>query len=143
MKDGMATLNTWIKSLGSLDTMLAKEGPQVVADLLMTECESSIAAGKSLDGYKWPPRVEDGKQAFVNLGKYLSVRIMGTTALLTLDGPGALAQYGTGKMRARPLFPVGGLPDKIGKAIGRGLVDLGVAWMTRAGKHKKAGRMIK
>lgn len=141
---GLDTLQEWATRIRALPAVLAAEGPQIVAEAMQGAMGEAVSAGRSLDGSGWKPRVEDGAKPFSNGMKYVSTRVLGRVALITLQGPMAFAQFGTGKMASRPLLPAKGLPTKLGNAIAKGIVAMGEGWITRGGRHDKgAGKMWK
>jgi len=136
----LQSLDGWVSQLRSLSGAIGEQGPALIEDVMASAINEAIAAGRSVDGYKWPPRVKDGAPAFAGGAKYVSIRRLNNVVLITLKGPMAFAQWGTGRMRARPLLPIRGLPFKLGNAIRDGIVDMGHDWMTRAGRHGKKRR---
>jgi hypothetical protein len=141
---GIETLQQWATRIRALPGVMKSDGPGIISDMFGSEMEAAVSAGRAVDGYKWKPRVEDGAKPFANGMAYVTRKVLGAVVLITLQGPMAFAQFGTGKMASRPLLPMGGLPAKLGNAIRKGLVGMGQDWLTRAGRHDKgSGRMHK
>jgi hypothetical protein len=136
----LQTIDQWVAQLRGLQPHLDSEGPKAIAEVVQQHLEAAAAAGEMLGGTKWPARVKDGQRALPNAAKYLSVRVHGTTVIAELTGPMAISQFGTGRQVARPLWPMGGLPFKLGDAIRLGIVRMSEEFMNRRGGHGKRGR---
>ena len=139
---GLDTLQQWADRLRGMGGVVTAGGPEVIVSVMQSEMSAAVSESRAVDGYKWAPRKKDGAAAFSNGMKYVTTRIMGAVVLITLKGPMAFAQFGTGKMKSRPLLPMGGLPSKLGAAIAKGIAEMSGDWMVRGGRHdKKTGRM--
>lgn len=133
--DGAETIEQWIERLRSLPDMVDAAAPQV-ADAVESAIKTAVASGKSLDGTPWAP-TKTGSQPLKNAATAIQVMVQGRVILITLTGHHVFHHFGTGWLPRRPIIPVGGLPDKLGNAIRKGLVDMGVEWMTRGGRHDR------
>jgi hypothetical protein len=69
--------------------------------------------------------------------------------MLKLSGHHVFHHYGfysklfKRRVPARRFWPTGGLPDRLGNAIRKGLVDMGHEWMTRKGRHDRGSRGVR
>lgn len=140
--DGVQTIDQWIASLRGLGPHLQTAGPEMMVDVIRDKLTEAANAGQMAGGSKWPPRVKDGARALANAAKYLTVRLAGKTAIAELTGPMAISQFGTGRQKARPLWPMGGLPFELGNAIRLGIVRMSEAFMSRKGKHRGGKGML-
>lgn len=113
-----------------------------IATVLESAIHESIAGGKSLDGQAWAP-TKDGRQPLQNAASAVTVSVMGRTILIQLTGYHVFHQFGTSRLPRRPIIPMGGLPDRLGNAIRKGLITMGTEWMTRKGSHKAFGKGAK
>lgn len=130
---GLATIDSWIAALRSMPEMVNAAAPEV-ATAVESALKASTSAGTSLDGQPWA-LTKKGARALKNAANAFTVRVSGNTILIQLTGHHVFHHFGTGWLPQRPIIPVGGLPDRLGNAIRKGLVDMGVEWMTRGGKH--------
>jgi hypothetical protein len=53
------------------------------------------------------------------------------------------SQFGTKRQVQRAILPKAGLPKKLGLAIKDGIVDMGLPFMTRKGRHDKGAKGVK
>lgn len=138
---GLETLDEWIGRLRSMPEMVNASAQQLVP-VVRADIDRAIAEGRSVDGRKWLPK-KDGGRALVNAAKAVMVEARKNVILITLTGPEVFHQFGTKRIPARPIIPSGNLPDRIGNAIRKGLVDMGIEWMTRKGRHDRGSGGVK
>lgn len=136
---GLQTIDEWIRSLRGLAPHLESAGPKEMAAVVEEHLTAAANEGRMAGGEAWPPRVKDGARAFVHAAKYLSVRAVKNVIIAELRGPMAISQFGTGRQKARPLWPIKGLPFELGNAIRLGIVRMSEEFMTRHGSHRKKG----
>lgn len=137
----LQTLDEWIQSLRTVPQAIP-EMAKALVPVIEGECASAVKEQRALDGYKWRP-TKDGHAALQGAMGALTVRAIGTRIVLTLTGHEVFHQFGTHRTPQRPILPIGGMPDKLGNAIRKGIVDMGVAWMTRSGRHDKGSGGVK
>lgn len=133
-----ATLDEFIRGL---ETAVG-ELPQIAKSLvpvLEGEARAAIAGQRSMSGEPWP-KTQDGKPALQGAAKALKVEARGTVVVLTLSGHEVWHQFGTKRTPKRPILPSAGLNEKVGNAIRFGVVDAGLAFMNRAGRHDRPKR---
>ena len=135
---GLEALDDWVERLLSLPEMVGAAAP-VIGDALLGMIQATAAAGTSPDGQAWAPRKKDGGRAMAGAASALSVVVVDNVILIKLTGPEVFHHFGAGRKPARHVIPTGGMPDRLGNAIRKGLVDMGVEWMTRGGSHKGSG----
>ncbi len=131
----LRTLDRFIADLRSTKGIGKALAPQL-APIVKAEVDAAIAAGHGLDGTPWPAR-KDGGKPLVNAAKAVSVRAIGSAIVITLTGPEVFHQFGAGSLPVRAILPVKGLPFKLGNAIRKGIVSMGLPFM----QHTKGARM--
>lgn len=133
---GAAEIDRWIENIRSLPQMVNAAAP-AVGEMLLAEFQRTANAGTTPEGEPWPPTKAGGKP-LKNAAGALQLSVQGNVVIIKLTDHHVFHQFGAG-VRARRMLPSGGLPDRLGNAIRLGLVDMGVEWMTRAGRHDKGG----
>lgn len=131
-------LDDWIRNLQSFDQM-GPEAAKTLVPTVRTETSNTIRSQQSLDGTPWAP-TKAGTPALVNAMQHIVVRAVNTVILIQMRGHEVFHQFGFRGTPARPILPVRGMPKKLGNAIRLGIVDMGVEWMTRSGRHGKRAR---
>lgn len=141
-------IDTYGAGLESIDDMIAKirstpemvkASVQVLGEAILQQIKSTAAAGTTPDGKPWAPRKKDGGRAMVNAAAALSLTVLDNVILIKLTGPTAFHHWGAGgKGRiARRVLPSGGIPDRLGNAIRKGMIAFSESWMNRAGRHDR------
>jgi len=138
---GLRTIDGWIRQLRSMPEMIGAAVPQV-ADMVQSELSAAMAAGRNVDGTPWAP-TKAGTAPLRGLPGALSMRISGRVITWTIAGYHVFHEIGTGRLPRRALLPKGGLPDKLGNQIRKGLITMGVDWMQRRGRHDKGSGGVK
>lgn len=132
---GMMTMDGWIRRLRSMPEMVGAAVPQV-ADMVQSELSAAMAASRNVDGSPWRP-IPGGGKPLKNLASALTMRIAGRVITWTITGHHVFHEIGTGRLPRRALLPKGGLPDKLGNQIRKGLITMGMDWLQRKGRHDK------
>jgi hypothetical protein len=127
-------LDDWIRNLREFDRAVP-EMAQALVPVVESATAEAIKAQTSLDGVPWEP-TKDGAPALVNAMRAITVRAINTVILIQMHGPEVFHQFGFRKTPARPILPTAGMPKRLGNAIRKGIVDMGVDWMTRSGGHR-------
>lgn len=130
------SIDEWIADIRKTPEAVAKM-PAQLTPIVKRECDATIDAGKSLDGEEWAPTVKEGKQALEGTQKLLSVFPSGRIIWIKLVGALVFSQFGTHRQERRRILPGGGLPTKLGNAIRVGIVDMGLPFMSRKGRHDR------
>lgn len=134
---GRQTIDQWVASLRSLPEMVDASVPQI-ANFLLAEMQTAASAGRCVDGTVWPPK-KDGGQPLVNAASAIKVFVSGRTIVFQISGHYVVHQFGTTRMPRRPILPMGGMPDRLGNAIRKGLVQMTQEWLTRKGRKSFGG----
>lgn len=124
---------------------LAGAGPdmaQRASEIMLGEAQKAAAQGRSVDGTPMKPK-KDGGQPLVHAADALTARGIGNVAVLTLTGVEVFHHFGAGRNPVRRILPTLGGMQKLGSAIGAGLVEMCQEFMTRKGRHDKGGRGTK
>ena len=138
----LRTIDGWIEDLKKTPEAI-KKMPQALVPIVKRECDSAIAAGHGLDGQKWVPRKKDGKQALSTAQHDLSVDASGNIIWIRLRGGPVFSQFGTHRQVQRAILPTHGMPKLLGNAIRTGIVDMGLPFMTRKGRHDRGAKGVK
>lgn len=138
---GFARLDEWIRTLRTAGQIVPLAAQELVP-VVRGEVDAAIDAQRSLDGTAWPAK-KDGSRALANAPSQITVKAVGNTILVVMVGHLVFHQFGTHRMPARPVLPRGGMPDKLGNAIRLGIVDMGLEWMTRKGRHDRGSRGVR
>lgn len=144
---GLQTIDDWIANLRSLPELTDAAAPQV-AEFLEDELRKAIREGRSLDGTKWAP-TKSGKPPLSGAAGAIRTTVARGVVIIALTGHYVFHHFGfysklfRKRVPARPFWPTGGLPDRLGNAIRKGLVDMGHEWMTREGRHDRGSGGIK
>jgi hypothetical protein len=118
---GFAALDDMVTRLRALPAEFQSAAPELARDF-KAEADKAVAEGRSLDGVPWAPK-KDGGRALVHAAKAVRAFVSGTFIVLEVSGIEAIHHYGTQRVPARRILPVGaGVPLKLGQAIRRGLV---------------------
>jgi len=135
---GLATLREMIDRLRAVETVPEQLAAKV-ADAMKEIATENIAAGRAPDGTAWPTR-KDGERSHVGSALTdLSVRAIGTVALMTLRGVSAFRHFGTqGREPRRMMF--GNIAGKLGLAIREGAVEIGSLILKKGKKSGKGAR---
>jgi len=129
------TLAQWINQLRAANG-ITKDAAQALVPVVRAEIAKAIQEGRSVDGEKWPLTAK-GTVALRNAMQHITVRAIENVIVVTLTGHHVFHHFGTSRDPRRPILPTKGLPQKLGQAIARGLVDMGEAWMKRKGRHDR------
>lgn len=138
MSDPSQTLQSWargFRDLANADQPIAQQ----VAKICKKATDEAISKGESLDGEKWPARVKDGGKALQTAGKHIQAYGQAKKVTIVMTGGPVFSQFGTHRQAQRAILPTKGLPKKLGSAIRLGVVDMGMAFMTRKGRHDRGG----
>ena len=132
---GLETIDQWIARLTSMPEMIAA-GAEATAAFLANALKESVSQKKSPDGKPWKP-FKAGSGGLAGAAGAITSKAQGNVAQVILDGVNVYHHYGTHRNPRRQMLPSGGLPDRLGNAIRLGMVDMGIEWMTRKGRHDK------
>ena len=130
-----AAIDSWVKALQEVPGFV-KGLPAQIAPIAKAEGDKAISEGRSIDGEKWAPRKEDGAPALQGTQKDFEAAPSGNILWLRVKRGLTFSQFGTKHQQRRRLLPKIGLPDNLGNAIRRGVVDMAPAFLTRKGGHK-------
>jgi hypothetical protein len=133
---GFATLDEWIAQLRAAASPAAPAAiAQQLVPVVRAEIDQAIREQRSVDGTPWPP-TKDGHAALQNAMKAVTVSAIRSTILIRLSGPEVFHHFGTHRVPARPILPRGGMPDRLGNAIRRGVVAACAAFLARKGRGR-------
>ena len=134
---GNAGIDDMIARIRSMPGMATAALPEI-GGVILAQIQATASAGQSSEGTPWAPKKRGGGRAMVNAAAALSMAVLGNVILVKLTGPEVFHHYGAGGKGhvARPILPRGGLPDRLGDAIRKGMVSFCEAWMGRGGSHK-------
>jgi hypothetical protein len=135
----MRTIDGWIADIRKTPEAV-KKMPDQLMKLVKAECDRSIAAGQSLDGEMWAPTVKEGKQALQGTQKLLDVYVSGRILWIRIQGALVFSQWGTGRQVRRSILPTRGMPKRLGNAIRVGIIDMGLPFMSRKGRHDRGAK---
>jgi hypothetical protein len=124
---------------------VAGSGPdmaQRASEIMLGEIQKAVSEGRSVDGTPLEPK-KDGSQPLVNAAAAITARGIGNVAVITLTGVEVFHHFGAGRNPVRRILPTLGGMQKLGSAIGAGLVEMCQEFMTRKGRHDKGGRGTK
>lgn len=138
MSSGRQTLSEWATALRAAGDTVEAMAANLARDVFPREFSAAIRRQESADGVAWKP-TRAGTPALRGAMSALSFSSRGNTAFVHLTGHEVFHQYGTARLPARPILPSGSLRGPLGRAIRTGVVDMGSAWLARAGAHG-AGR---
>jgi hypothetical protein len=119
-----------ISGIAQLDRMIAKvraigSGPEYVqaaAKAVTTFLQSELAAGKDPNtGTAWKPTIK-GERALKTAQTRPQIRIAGRNIIISLMGYYVFQHFPTRGREGRRVIPQGSMPQKLGNAIGQGLV---------------------
>ena len=137
---GLAEIDQWIANIRSLPEMVNAAAP-AVGEMLLAEFQRTANAGTTPEGEPWAP-TKAGNRPLANAAASMQLVVSGNVIIIKITDHHVFHQFGAGSP-ARRIIPAGGLPDRLGNAIRLGLVDMGVEWMTRGGRHDKGSRGVK
>jgi hypothetical protein len=137
-----ATVDGWVRSLQAVPGFV-KGLPAQVAPIAKREGDQAIAEQRSIDGEKWAPRKVDGAPALQGTQKDFEAVPSGNILWLRIKKGLTFSQFGTKHQQRRRLLPKIGLPDNLGNAIRRGVVDMAPEFLTRKGGHNGATKGVK
>lgn len=137
---GAATIDQWIANIRSLPEMLNAAAPQI-GEALLAEFQRTAAAGTTPEGEPWAP-TKKGNRPLANAASSMQLVVSGNVIIIKITDHHVFHQFGAGSP-ARHILPSGGLPDRLGNAIRKGIVDMGVEWMTRGGRHDRGSGGVK
>ena len=137
-----ATVDGWIKALNTVPGFV-KGIPARIAPIAKAEGDKAIAESRSIDGEAWAPRKEDGSPALKGTQKDFEAVPSGNILWLRIKKGLTFSQFGTKHQQRRRLLPKIGLPDNLGQAIRRGVVDMAPEFLTRRGGHKGPTKGVK
>lgn len=135
------TIQGWINQLKNANGFV-KDAAQQLAPVVQAEIVQATKEQRSVDGKPWP-KTKSGEKALKNVEKHISSRAVDNVILISLTGHYVFHHFGAGRNPQRAILPTRGLPQKLGNAIRRGLVDMGHEWMTRAGRHDRGSGGVK
>ena len=103
-----------LRKLGAAPAAIAKRA----APLVDAAVKKTAAAGTTPDGQPWQPK-KDGGRPLVNAANALSTKAVGTTVVVTLEGPEVVHDKGTKRLPQRKILPDGGagLPTNVADAM--------------------------
>jgi hypothetical protein len=94
-----------------------------VAAAIAKDVDRQIAAGETPDGKPWEPR-QDGGAPLRNIGKHISVGIVGRTVIVRIRSKHVVLHHfgfnrgrGTPKEKQRQILPIGKIPASMARAI--------------------------
>jgi hypothetical protein len=137
-----AAIDGWVRALNTVPGFV-KGIPAQVAPIAKREGDKAIAEHRSIDGEAWAPRKEDGAPALEGTQKDFEAVPSGNTLWLRIKKGLTFSQFGTKHQQKRRLLPKIGLPDNLGQAIRRGVVEMAPEFLTRKGRHDKATQGVK
>jgi hypothetical protein len=115
----VADLESMIASARKLGR-LNERAAEIAAPLLEARLRAMASQGVSPDGKPWAPRVKDGGRAMRNAASAISVRAIGPTIRVTLDGVEVFHHFGRGATEVRrPVIPDQGgpMPDVVREVL--------------------------
>ncbi len=102
---------------------LPDEAMPDVANAIAKDIDRQIAAGETPDGKPWAPR-KDGAPALRNIGKHLSVGVVGRTVIVRIRSKHVVLHHfgfnrgrGSVKDKQRQILPIGKIPPSMARAI--------------------------
>ncbi len=103
---------------------LPDEAMPAVSAAIAKDVDRQIAAGTDPDGKAWEPRKADGARALANIGKHISVGIVGRTVIVRIRSKHVvLHHFGFNRGRGKPaekqrqVLPIGKIPTSMARAI--------------------------
>jgi hypothetical protein len=133
-----ATLDQLVNDLRGAGDDLPRIARELVP-VLEEQAREAIASRASMSGEKWPA-TKDGHAPLQGAMKSITVKAIGDTIFIRMSGYEVWHQYGTKRTPKRAIIPSAGLNAKVGNAIRFGIVDAGLTFMNRAGRHDKPKR---
>ena len=137
-RQGFARLDDWIRNLETFGDSIPEMTKSLVP-VVESEAAEAVQGQRSMDGVGWAP-TKSGKRALAGAMKAITVKAVGTVILITMRGHEVFHQFGFRGTPARPILPTAGMPKKLGNAIRTGIIDMGLEWMTRRGRHDRGSR---
>jgi hypothetical protein len=121
--DGDAVLAAHIAKLRRYGAV----GPRAAAlgaPRVLQAIQRTAKAGTTPEGVPWPPR-KDGGRPLEHAAEHLSVRVDGSTIVLTLTGPDVIHNFGDNRNPKRQILPDAGaeLPSVVLEAMRKAAID--------------------
>lgn len=145
--ESTATVYAWIEGFRDMASNYMPEAAKQVAGACKTELDQAISEQRSVTGKAWDirkmtrhgkPRLDArGPNVLINAARHVTTKAIGTVVMIILEGPEVFHNFGAGHVPLREIIPTTSI-GKLGNAIANGLVDMGVKWMTRKGRHDKS-----